>query len=168
MDPTKNRFFLRPPSGPVPHRDARIVLPLIRKLSIALVLGLSIGCSASEDGPVCHPVHGVVTLDNKPLPEAAVVFHATEPPAQSASKPLAYTDSSGRFRLTTLRSGDGAPPGKYAITVELRAQRMVGEELVRDGRNLLPERYIRPETSGLQYEVVAGDNEVPPLALRSR
>jgi hypothetical protein len=45
---------------------------------------------------------------------------------------------------------------------------MGGEELVRDGRNLLPARYSRPETSGLQYEVVVGENQVPPLALRSR
>ena len=149
MDQPTNRVFLRPLSRSVLHRDGRIVLSLVRNLSVALALGLSIGCSSSDEGPVCYPVHGVVTLDNKPLSEAAVVFHAIEPAAQSASKPLAYTDSSGRFALTTLRTGDGAPPGKYAITVELRARRMVGEELVRDGRNLLPERYIRPETSGL-------------------
>lgn len=136
-------------------------------LFAAVLAGIAIGCSREAE-VACFPVRGSVTLDGKPLAEATVAFHSMAPTAATASRPLAYADARGCFTLTTMRQGDGAPPGRYAITVVLRAPRQVGEEMVRDGRNLLPARYATPETSGLQYEVVAGDNDVPPLALTSR
>jgi hypothetical protein len=70
--------------------------------------------------------------------------------------------------LTTLTANDGAPAGEYAITVELRAPKRVGEELVREGADLLPQRYKNPAESGLSYRVIAGDNVVPPLQLTDR
>jgi hypothetical protein len=81
---------------------------------------------------------------------------------------MAYCDAEGRFQLTTFDSGDGAPAGRYKITVELRAARQVGEELVRDGPNTLPVRYASADTSPLEREVVAGENEVPPLEITAR
>lgn len=149
------------------HCCARRALPFARGLLIACIVGLLSGCSG-EAGPVCHPVRGRVTLDSKPLAEATVVFHPLDALLQSAPKPLAYTDADGRYALTTFRRTDGAQAGQYTITIELRAPRQVGEELVRDGRNLLPARYAGPETSGLRYEVIVGENAVPPLALTSR
>lgn len=94
-----------------------------------------------------------------------VVFHPLMAGTEKVPSPIAQTDSEGRFSLTTLRTGDGAPPGEYAITVELREPRQVGEELVRDGRNLLSPRYASEQETPLRYTVVAGTNEVPPLKL---
>ncbi len=104
----------------------------------------------------------------KPLAEAMVVFHPLEPKSRIHPKPMAYCDEQGRFQLMTYQAGDGAPAGRYAITVELRAPRPIGEEIVRDGPNTLPARYGRPETSPLALQVVEGDNEVPPLAIAER
>ena len=124
------------------------------------------GCGG-ESGPVCHPVRGQVRWNGQPLAEALVVFH---PPVggPAISKPFAQTDSQGKFSLTTLQSGDGAPAGEYAITVELRELRQVGEEAVRDGRNLLPARFASPQESGLHHVVVVGENVVPPLEIPTR
>lgn len=124
------------------------------------------GCGG-QPGPVCHPVRGQVRWNGQPLAEALVIFH---PPlgGPAVSKPFAHTDSLGNFSLTTLQSGDGAPAGEYAITVELRELRLVGEEAVRDGGNLLPARYASPEESSLRHVVVEGENIVPPLEIPAR
>ena len=124
------------------------------------------GCGG-ESGPVCHPVRGQVRWNGQPLAEALVIFH---PPVggPAISKPFAQTDSQGNFSLTTLQFGDGAPAGEYAITVELRELRQVGEEAVRDGRNLLPARFASPQESGLRHVVVEGENVVSPLEIPAR
>ena len=97
-----------------------------------------------------------------------IVFHPLAPPERPFPKPFGCCDAQGRFQLMTFETGDGAPAGRYAITVELRALRRLGEEVVRDGANTLPARYGLPDTSKLEFEVVAGDNEVSPLAIDAR
>lgn len=123
------------------------------------------GCQ-KDMRPKRHPVRGQVMMGDKPIAEASVVFHPlTE--TSSTQRPVATTDQNGNFTLTTFDREDGAPVGDYAITLELRAPRQVGEETVRDGRNLLPTKYARPETTSLRYRVVEGENLVPPLVLSS-
>jgi hypothetical protein len=141
-------------------------LVLLAHAAVVLQTALVVGCTPG--GPIFYPVRGRVAVDGKPLGEALVVLHPLAGSAASSQRPVALTDSGGHFSLTTIRSGDGAPPGEYAITVELRAARMVGEELVRDGRNLLPLRYGRPDQSGLKCQVFAGDNELPVIELKSK
>jgi hypothetical protein len=106
-------------------------------------------------------------LDGKPLAEAMIVFHPAAA-TPGAAQPIAYSGPQGQFVLTTRDQNDGAIAGEYAITVELRAPRLVGDETIRDGKNVLPVKYARPETSGLRYTVVEGENTVPPIELKSR
>ena len=133
-----------------------------QSLVLWLFFCLLTGCGG-ESGPVCHPVEGKVLYQNQPLAEAMVVFHPLAAPAEKAPQPVGTTDAAGRFSLTTLRSGDGAPLGEYAITVELRAPQQIGEEVVRDGPNLLPPRYASPQETPLRHKVAAGKNEVPEI-----
>jgi hypothetical protein len=133
------------------------------KWSAAGCLAAWIGCTPA--GPLCYPVRGQVSFEGKPVAEAMVVLHPLAGSVEGGQKPIATTDADGRFAMTTYRTGDGAPPGEYAITVELRATRMAGEELVRDGRNLLPARYAQPEKSGLRCSVLDGDVELPAIHL---
>lgn len=139
-----------------------------RFCSVTLILAVwsvvAAGCS-DPAAPRCHKVSGRVLLNDQPLAEALVVFHPLGVPPKEAPKPMAHTNEEGRFELTTLMSGDGAQVGEYAVTIELREPRTVGEEVVRDGPNLLPARYANPQFSELRYSVVAGKNEVPPLVL---
>jgi hypothetical protein len=104
-------------------------------------------------------------MNQAPVAEAVVVFHPLAEEARTSPKPVAHTDAHGAFSLTTLKQGDGAPAGEYAITVELREPRLVGEEYTRDGGHLLPERYADPATTGFRYTVMPGENEVPPLEI---
>ncbi len=125
------------------------------------------GCSESEK-PTCFPVHGQVVYRGQPLAEALVVFHPLPQGAGETPKPIAYTDPQGHYQLTTWQTHDGAPPGEYKITVELREARLVGEETIRDGRNLLPPQYGDWQQTPLHYMVAPGENEVPPLEISDR
>jgi hypothetical protein len=113
-------------------------------------------------------VRGTVTQDGKPLAEVMVVLHPFTPPTDPFPLPLGYTDEQGKFELQTLRPGDGAPAGEYAITLELRELRRSGEEMTRDGKNLLPSRYATLKTTPLRATVVEGPNDLPPIAVTAR
>lgn len=94
-----------------------------------------------------------------------MVFHPLTVAAEKSPQPIGHTDAAGRFVMTTLNPGDGAPEGEYAITVELRQPQQIGEEIVRDGPNLLEAKYANPKESPLRYKVVPGKNEVPEIRL---
>jgi hypothetical protein len=130
-------------------------------LAIA-AMALLAGCAKSD---ARYPVYGQVLSGDKPVAEAMIVFHPQfeTPPGQP--KPLGITDAEGKFQLTTLQANDGASPGDYRITVELRQERPSGEEITRDGPNLLPGKYARSETTPLQFTVTSGRNEMPALVV---
>ncbi len=127
-----------------------------------LVVGVA-GCSG-ETGVKCYPVSGTVLLNNQPLAEASVVLHPVGEVGETP-RPIAETDATGRFVLTTFKAGDGAPAGEYQITVVQKKLVQVGEEMIRDGANQLPARYANPGRSELMVTVVEGQNEVPPIML---
>jgi hypothetical protein len=110
-------------------------------------------------------VQGKVVFQNQPLAEAMVVFHPLTAPAEKSPQPIGQTDAAGHFVLTTLKTGDGAPAGEYSITVELREPRQIGEEIVRDGPNLLPALYASPKETPLRHKVIPGQNDVPEIKL---
>lgn len=122
-------------------------------------------CSRSA-GPICYRVAGRVTFKGQPVAEAMVVLHRVGGDVEGHHKPMAYTGTDGTFQLTTIKHNDGAPPGDYAITVELRAPKTMGEETVRTGPNLLPAQYAKSESSKLKCSVVAGDNQIPTIELK--
>ena len=93
------------------------------------------------------------------------MFHPLAAPMEKSPQPIGHTDAAGHFVLTTLQSGDGAPVGEYSITVELREPRQIGEEIVRDGPNLLPAIYASPKETPLRHKVIAGQNDVPEIKL---
>jgi len=134
-------------------------------LLLSRTLLLSVFLTLLEAGPRCHPVQGKVVYQNQPLAEAMVVFHPLTAPAEKFPQPIGQTDAAGHFVLTTLKSGDGAPVGEYSITVELREPRQIGEEVVRDGRNLLPAMYASPKETPLRHKVISGQNDVQEIKL---
>ena len=135
-------------------------------LAYAALLGCIVGCSSGAKGPVCYPVQGKVTSNGKPLADAMVVLHRIGGDVEGNQKPVAYAGADGSFSLTTFNQNDGAPPGEYAITVELRALQMGGEEPVRSGPNTLPPQYAKPGTSKLKYTVVEGENQIPAIDIK--
>lgn len=128
---------------------------------LAIIIGVA-GC-AGESSLKTYPVRGEIQLDGRQLPEAMVVFHPLDAELKDIPKPIAYTDPEGVFELA-----DGAPAGKYAITVELRELKADGDVMVRDGPNLLPELYRDPQTSPLKFTVESGQNDLPIIDVKSK
>lgn len=155
---------------------------LIRRILIcALAAGL-VGCTQVEDVRR-YPVSGTVTQKGKPL-EGAIVAFTPEADGRPAS---GTTDSSGKYVLTTLVSGDGAVPGSYNISIAKYDQKAtlpaksesgkpadpndITNEYPEDynelqaseiaaaiSRNLLPAKYANPNSSGLKATVAEQEN----------
>ena len=74
---------------------------------IMLIVALEAGCGPSR--PALLPAEGLVTLDGKPLADAAVAFQ----PKAGGRPASARTDASGRFKVGTYTPRDGALPGEH-------------------------------------------------------
>ena len=108
-----------------------------------LALALA-GCGKS--GPQIAPVHGRVTLDGQPLPQADVLFQP-----EGAHRPsTGRTDAEGRYELAYKRGQMGAMVGPNTARIS------VSSELVKNPPPI-PERYA--VKSELHREVKSGDNE---------
>lgn len=127
-------------------------------LSFAL---MATGCSRSgEARRPTFPVTGKILDGAKPIANATVVLHPIG--GEGAPKPRGKTDENGNFTLTTYDGNDGAPAGKYQVTVELWAT------VSADGGpvNRIPARYARPETSGFTAEIGQGPTELTPFTIK--
>jgi hypothetical protein len=125
---------------------------------------LSAGCPQNSDSPSPQPVRGTVLFQGKPIEGALVTFFPTE--AKPGYRSLTgMTDAKGRFRLAFNRSNDGAPVGKYKVSVVWREMIQDGDEKLPNGPNRLPERYADPDASGLTATIVEGKNDLPPFDL---
>ncbi len=91
-----------------------------------LLLGFDVGCHKSNSRPV-FPVRGQFVFQGRPLAGAFVVFHPLDGSEPLTVEPRAHTGQDGRFVLTTYATGDGAPAGEYAVTVQWPEERP-GEE----------------------------------------
>jgi hypothetical protein len=100
-----------------------------------------------------------------------VIFHPLNDPDPRAPRPIARVGPDGSFTPTTYAGSDGAPAGEYAVTVAwvLEADNQgVPREERQEPRNLAPERYAKPETSGLRVRVQPGPNELAPFCLTGK
>jgi hypothetical protein len=132
-------------------------------LFVVVASFLPIGCGSAL--PRFAPINGSITQGGKPVVEAKVILHSQGERPENLPLPIAITDEFGRFSVTTLSNNDGALAGTYTLTVELRALRRAGEEMVRDGKHLLPHRYADSATSGLVQVVKPDANQWDPIDL---
>jgi hypothetical protein len=97
---------------------------------------------------------GEVTLNGQPVISADVAFMPTVEGPESAPA-QAITDDAGRFEVVSLfdqgrTTRTGMLTGSYAVSVTQLEQ---VSSSARPPRNLLPEKYASPETSGLSADV---------------
>jgi hypothetical protein len=132
----------------------------------AIVSGVSCGKKNPEltgKLPV-HLVTGSLAMNGEPMVDAMLQFHPlTKLPADASKiQPHANVDSEGNFHLTTYAAHDGAPAGRYAVTVSWKGPLtgVNGEQ-----EDTMPERVPRmfrtPRTSTLVVEINEGDNALP-------
>ncbi len=130
---------------------------------ICLVLLLpALGCgSRHPERAKVYPARGEVLFNGKPATGAVVRLHAPEGASILA---LGTVLTDGSFALTTYESGDGAPAGRYRVSVSWRRQAL---EEGQEGPPLIPPRYFSPESSGLEVEIKADpENHLPSFVLQ--
>ena len=90
---------------------------MLRVFSLfALVLfSATLGCGEGSTGDSPVPVSGKITYKGKPVDGAQVTFLAVA--ASGGRSASGQTTADGTFTLTTNKTGDGAVPGEYVVTV---------------------------------------------------
>ena len=118
------------------------------------IAGLTVLTLAGCGGGKC-PVRGTVMLDDGgPLTKGIVVFERSE--GGSAITARGEIQPDGHYELSTDKLGDGVPPGKYRVLINSMDLSDVPDEK----KNLpFAIKYLKFETSGLEYEVKSGQNE---------
>jgi hypothetical protein len=137
----------------------------LRRAAGLLVLLTALSCCACGDGrPPVYPVTGQVLANGRPAKGATITFHPVNDTPERY-RPTGRVDEQGNFRLTTFAEGDGAPAGEYRVTVSwyLATRQSPTEDPV--PVNYLPEKYGKPEASGLRATVSAGANTIDPFRL---
>ena len=129
-------------------------MPLAFLLSACSLFGI-VGCGGSDSN--LGKVEGVVLLNGKPVPSGKVVF---QPAAGRGAVGVIQPD--GTFTMGTYGDTDGAVIGEHKVAIVAYEAAKVGRPDPTAPRApvkaLVPERYLAPGTSGLTFEVKAGDN----------
>ena len=136
-------------------------------LTLVVAASVAVGCSVEDpDLPKLHPVTGTVTLDDTPLARAAISFNPTGSTLGSGS--TAMTDDQGKYELTTLHQGAGAPVGEYQVVISKIVQ-PDGTEFAPDPnrdmmttpqKELVPSKYSDPIQTTLSAVVAEGGSTI--------
>jgi hypothetical protein len=133
------------------QRDSAIPWRWWACLTLVRLAGLLFSCARNTRKPV-FPVHGEVYVNGKPAVGAKVFFIPIETDPDAVA-PYGVVDAEGSFALTTYLTFDGAPEGKYVVTI-----RWPG---LRGG-------YDNPKTSKLTATVEKAANDLPPFQLMTK
>jgi hypothetical protein len=124
---------------------SRRVVPIV-----LLLLGVA-GCGRY------YPVHGTVTYaDGTPVTEGLVVFERQEGGKAITARGEIQPD--GSYRLSTAKSGDGVPPGKYRVLVTPKTDL---NEVDKPRPAPFDPSFTEFKTSGLEFEVKPDATEFP-------
>jgi hypothetical protein len=134
----------------------------LRALALTTLLLSAGACSSGGERPL-HPVRGKVLYEGKPAHGATVWFHPEAKSESNSARPHAVVEQDGSFRVSTYNTHDGAPAGRYRVSVLWTAPGKFSDDA---GKSLLPARYSDPQRSGLPVvEIKEGPNELPPFQL---
>lgn len=129
--------------------------PVLATIVFVPFVWASTGCSSTyPDLPPLGEVSGTVTLDDKPLEGAIVVF---EPDTTRSSN--ARTDAEGKYELMFNTTVRGAAIGKHKVKISRRGDPLAG------GRETVPTKYN--DQTELSVEVKAGKNGNVDFSLKS-
>lgn len=157
---------------------------MVRLSLCCLVVGLLLaGCNSTEGRVQTHKVKGKVTYNGAPVASATVTFAPQEKGTPTA---MGITDGQGVYTLTTYDSGDGAAAGIYKVLVYKMNEAAASTEPAlpahdptgagpsapppahsgpkggqkKAGGSLLPEKYMKADTTTITKNVVGGENEI--------
>jgi hypothetical protein len=129
---------------------------------IILPLALTpLACRSKAGESRVYSVRGSVVYQGKPTPGAVVTFFPVGG-GTGTVLPHAEVEDDGTFQLTTYKLKDGAPAGKYDVSV-MWTKPGHGDD---GGEMLIPIQYGNPHTSDLHAEIKEQPNELPPFQLQ--
>lgn len=142
----------------------RRVLPLILAIAVQC---LAMGCfSSTLTPPRTVPVSGSVTHQGKPVPGVRVKFHPQFDIGKLEFIPYGETGADGKYVLNTGALGNGAPRGKYIVTLErpdIGIDPKDGLEAEVDG---LKGAYSDPAKSEWIVTLKDGENVLDPFQIK--
>jgi len=121
------------------------------------------GCGGS-DLPDLVPVEGTVTLDGVPVKQGIVAFVPDKSKGTTGPTGEGAIDENGHYEIRTAGQ-KGAVIGYHQIRVIARENQFESDKP--PGRWIVPERYSREQSSGLTFEVKAGQKNEKLLELTS-
>lgn len=129
------------------------------KLAFALAIPtLVFGCGGSG-GPEMAKVSGKVTYQGKPLTKGTISFISVSPNGSNANSVIG---PDGSYTLQTTNPNDGAVVGEYQVIVSDIDPNALNTpapgEPVKKQERIIPEKYEKPDTSGLKRKVASGSN----------
>ncbi|WP_337173417.1 hypothetical protein [Paludisphaera sp.] len=126
-----------------------------------IVAAFVLGCG--DDGPAgppLHPASGKVIVDGEPASGVLVRLRpADDPDSLDAPVPFGTTDDEGVYVLGTREAGDGAPVGRYKVTL-FWPDRPLGLQPAED---LLGGVYAVADRSTLEATIAEGEQVIPPF-----
>jgi hypothetical protein len=132
-----------------------------------------LGCSGRTS-----KVSGTVTLDNKPLEGAVVIFEPED--KKGADSNRARTDASGKFTLpANKQTRRSLKPGRYRVSISLKVDKKSRKSVKDEELPMLemsgmvvesiPAAYSNPSLSQLRAEIKdGGDQDLPTFELKSK
>lgn len=149
--------------------------PGIGAASVTLLAASLIMGSGCGDGRLARtPVSGQVRVDGMPAAGAIIVLHpvAGSVPAEAETlRPTGTCDREGRFAVGTWELADGAPRGRWSVTVEWYVARAAGADADPESADSevdrLGGRYADPADTPLSIEVGGSALQLPPFDLQA-
>lgn len=142
----------------------------IKEWVVAMLLvsiGALVGCRGESRMDVVL-VTGSVTFRGRPAEGAEVSFIGLDEALLTRDSPFprATCTADGTFSLTSYETGDGAPPGRYRVTIVWKKSRSDDPELADDAPDVLGGRYASATDSPLVAEVETEPTHLPPFELK--
>ena len=137
-------------------------------LFLALTALLMSSCGNGRK--TCYPISGTVNVDGKPVADAMVQFHSSDPADHDGPNrviAVAMTDDAGKFKISTYGDNDGAPAGEYAVTITWRQRSGLLKNQF-DGPDRLKGKYNNKEQSGLKVTIEKKPQELTPFELTTK
>ncbi|HUT93657.1 MAG TPA: hypothetical protein VMY37_29605 [Thermoguttaceae bacterium] len=127
-----------------------------KAMRLGVVLGLAwvVGCGGPGTAPTVK-VTGTVTYNGEPVDGVNVGFI---PDGEGARPASGTTDASGKFSLSTFKSGDGATLGKHTVVITEPTDSTTTDDysLPDESARRFPAKYENSRTSGLSATVEKG------------
>ncbi len=140
----------------------RLLIPVVALGASAAAMSLSGGCGSKTPPPGPATVRGKVTLNGQPVAGGLVVFTPDPQRGGRGKAAAAETATDGSFQLQ-LDNSAHIPPGWYRVS--LAAPPVVSDPLALASAAVFPAKLARPDLSGLEREVQAGQNHVFEFAI---